>query len=203
MPAKRLATRDRIITAAGELFYDEGIDRSSMEQIASRAGVTKRTLYYHFRSKDDLVGFWLEQLDKSVRANYRLWLHSAPGRIEARLRHMFGRLAELTCNPRWKGCGFARAANELAGLPGHPGVIAAKTHRKRFEAWFVEELRADGIEPAERLARRMVLLLDGAITQALLHHDPAYVHEAGDTAADLVHAARRLSATDRVDGFAA
>ncbi len=191
MAAEQAATRDRILSAAGELFYNQGIVRSSMEEIAARAGVTKRTLYYHFRSKDDMVQLWLEKLDHTIRQNYRFWLHAVPGPMEVRLRHMFGSLAALASNPRWKGCGFARAANELAGLPGHPGVIAAREHRRRFEAWFAEELRGDGIEPADRLARRVILLLDGAITQALIHHDPDYVLEAGATVADLVRAARR------------
>lgn len=186
-------TPRRILAAAAHLFYSEGIAGASMDAIAAQAGLTKRSLYYHFRSKDDLVAAWLEGLDGEVRARYRAWLGSA-GPIEARLRHMFARLADHARDPRWKGCGFARAACELAGMPGHPGVRAAQAHRKRFEAWFAEELRQAGVEPAEALGRRLIVLLDGAIVQAMLHHDPAYVEQAGIAAADLVAGARRGAA---------
>jgi AcrR family transcriptional regulator len=161
-----------------------------MDEIARRSGVTKRTLYYHFRSKDDLVAAWLHALDAAVSKRYHEWLHAVSGPIEERLAHMFGALARHTRDPRWKGCGFARAANELAGLPGHPGVRAAQRHRRQFESWLAAELHADGIEDHERLARRMILLIDGAIVQALLHHDPSYVEEAGETAVQLVVASR-------------
>ena len=53
-------TRDCILEAAGKLFYAEGFRAISMDVIAEEAGVTNRTLYYHFRSKDDLIAAWLE-----------------------------------------------------------------------------------------------------------------------------------------------
>ena len=48
-------TRKRIIEAASKLFYGEGIRAVSVDAVAEKAGVTKRTLYYHFESKDELV----------------------------------------------------------------------------------------------------------------------------------------------------
>jgi AcrR family transcriptional regulator len=186
-------TRDLIMQAAAELFYGEGILRSSMDAIAERAGVTKRTLYHHFRSKDDLVAAWLAALDDPVRQRYRGWLHATGGPIDARVEHMFNKLAVHASNPRWKGCGFSRAASELAGLPGHPGLEVARRHRAAFEAWFVEELAAEGIASAAAVGRRLMLLLDGAVVQAMIHHDTAYIVEAGAAAADLVAQARRAS----------
>jgi AcrR family transcriptional regulator len=193
MQENRTATRNRIVAAAADLFYTEGIAHASMEALAGRAGVTKRTLYHHFRSKDDIVAAWLAVLDEAVRSRYERWFHAVPGRVETRLRHMFLSLAEHARDPRWKGCGFARAASELAGLPGHPGVRVAQAHRKGFEAWFARELAEDGVAEPERTARRLMLLLDGAIMQALLHHDPAYMEEAAETAVDLVRAQRVIA----------
>jgi AcrR family transcriptional regulator len=195
MSDKAERTRLAILDAAGELFYGEGIQRASMDAIAERAGLTKRTLYHHFRSKDDLVAAYLTALDQPVRERYALWLGAVRGPMEDRLRHMFAALAGHAGNPRWKGCGFARAANELAGLPGHPGVAVAKAHRKRFEAWFAQELEADGLAEPARLARRLMLLIDGAIVQALLHHDPAYMREAGEAAAELVQNHRPMNSS--------
>jgi len=58
-------TRETIIQAADDLFYGEGIRAASMDAIAERAGVTKRTLYYHFRSKDDLIAAYLRRTGRT------------------------------------------------------------------------------------------------------------------------------------------
>lgn len=184
-------THTAILHAARELFYEEGIRTASMDGIAARAGVTKKTVYNHFRSKDDLVAAWLTALDEEVRGRYAASLGPSGRPFEVRVHGLFARLADLARDPRWKGCAFARAANELAGLPGHPGVVAAKEHRRRFEAWFEEELRADGLAEPARLARRLIILFDGAVTQCLLHHDPAYADEAGQAVTEMVSAARQ------------
>ena len=191
MPTRPELNREAILRAAGDLFYEDGIRSASMDSIARRAGVTKRTVYHHFRSKDDLIAAWLAALDVEVRRRYAESLGPPHRPFEERVRGPFTRLAGLARNPRWKGCAFARAANELAGLPGHPGIVAAKAHRRRFEAWFEEELRADGLAEPASLARRLILLFDGAVTQSLLHHDPAYAQEAGEAAAEMVSAARK------------
>jgi AcrR family transcriptional regulator len=184
------SNRAAILSAARELFYNEGIRAASMDAIAERAGVTKKTVYHHFRSKDDLVAAWLTALDAEVRLRYAISLGPIGRPFEERIHGLFARLAGLASDPRWKGCAFARAANELAGLPGHPGVAAAKAHRRRFEAWFEAELRVDGLADPARLARRLIILFDGAVTQSLLHHDPDYAVEAGEAAAAMVAAAR-------------
>lgn len=192
-PRRRDATRDRIIEAAGGLLYGDGIQCTSMDAIAAQAGVTKRTLYYHFRSKDDLVADCLSRADRPVRERYAAWLGPADAPIERRIRRLFEALARRVDDPRWKGCGFLRAANELAGSPGHPAIAIARAHRSALESWLAATLSAERIADATRLARRLVLLLDGAIVQALLCRDPAYVAEAGDAAADLVMYHRRTA----------
>ncbi len=69
-------TREQIIQAAGALFYGEGIRSTSMDAIAAKAGVTKRTIYYHFPSKDDLIAAYLAA---TRQADVR-----APGRVAGR-----------------------------------------------------------------------------------------------------------------------
>jgi hypothetical protein len=99
---------------------------------------------------------------------------------------LFENLARAMNTPRWKGCGFIRAAAELAGAPGHPALKIGSTHKKRFEAWLEGRIAANGLsEPALR-ARQVVILLDGAAAQVLIHRDPAYAHAAGQAAAALV-----------------
>ena len=57
-------TQERIISAASRLFYSEGIRAVGVDAVAEKAGVTKKTLYYHFKSKDDLITAYLAARDQ-------------------------------------------------------------------------------------------------------------------------------------------
>ncbi len=181
-------TRGRIVGAAVDLFYGEGVRSVSVDAVAEKAGVTKRTLYYHFKSKDDLVAAYLQARDQPTLALYARWLDEADGPLAAKLEAMFRRLAQSTAHPKWRGCGFLRTAAELANAPGHPALQAGAAHKKRFEAWLTEVIAADGLDDSPALARQIVILLDGAVSVALVHRDPAYVEAAGRVAAALVTA---------------
>src|SRR5678816_3428725 len=71
MPRPSEPTRARIVQAASALFYNEGIRRVSVDEVAAKAGLTKRTLYYHFKSKDDLVAAYLAARDQPNLALFR------------------------------------------------------------------------------------------------------------------------------------
>ena len=145
------ATRANIIQAADDLFYGEGVRATSMDAIAERAGVTKRTLYYHFRSKDDLISAYLQARDEPTLARYEVWLGATKGTLAEQVVGMFHRLARVATAATWKGCGFQRAAAELAGSPGHPALKIASAHKKRFELCLSKgSLRRDW--PAPRFA---------------------------------------------------
>lgn len=179
-------TRQQIIQAADVLFYGEGIRSASMDAIAAKAGVTKRTLYYHFPSKDDLIASYLAARDDPTFARQAAWLDETKGDLPEQVLGLFENLARAMNTPRWKGCGFIRAAAELAGTPGHPALKIGSAHKKRVEAWLEGRIAANGLnEPALR-ARQVMILLDGAAAQVLIHRDPAYALAAGRAAAALV-----------------
>jgi AcrR family transcriptional regulator len=179
-------TREQIIQAADTLFYGEGIRSASMDAIAARAGVTKRTIYYHFPSKDDLIAAYLTARDEPTFARQAAWLDETKGDLPQQVLGLFENLAGAMNTPRWKGCGFIRAAAELAGKPGHPARKIASAHKKRFEAWLEGRITARGLSDPALRARQVVLLLDGAAAQVLIHRDPAYALAAGRAAAALV-----------------
>ena len=77
MPRNPAATRARIYAAAYALFYRKGFQRTSLDDIAAKAGVTKRTLYYHVRSKDDLAGAMLAHQHGFVLAEMARWMGAA------------------------------------------------------------------------------------------------------------------------------
>ncbi|RAI41240.1 TetR/AcrR family transcriptional regulator [Rhodoplanes roseus] len=190
MPRTAEPTRDRIVAAAAKLFYGSGIRAVSLDEVAAKAGVTKRTLYYHFRSKDDLVAAYLSVRDQPNLALFRRWFEETGGGVPEKVRGLFRHLARSARHPKWKGCGFLRTSVEYAELPGHPAIRAGIVHKKRVEAWLAEVLTADGIASAPELARQIMLLLDGCFAVVLLHRDPTYMETAGDAAFELVTAAR-------------
>jgi AcrR family transcriptional regulator len=186
MPQNSDQTRDRIVAAAARLFYDEGIRAASVDAIAEKAGVTKKTLYYHFRSKDELIAAYLESRDQPTLSLYARWFEQTPGSAADKVRGLFAELARATDTMKWKGCGFLRTTAELASTPGHPALKAGAAHKKRFEAWLAETLAREGVGNAKNVARSIVVLLDGAASVMLVHRDPAYVEAAGAVAATLI-----------------
>jgi AcrR family transcriptional regulator len=188
-------TRDRIINAAATLFYGEGIRAVSVDAVAEKAGVTKRTLYYHFDSKDELITAYLEGRDQPNLALFQRWYAEAEaqgeGGVEARVKAIFDRLAKSARHPKWKGCGFLRTSAELVNMPGHPAIKASMAHKRRVEDWLTAVFEAEGIVEPRRLGRQIVLLLDGGFAVVLMNRDPSYLQTAGEAAAVLVTAAAR------------
>ena len=182
-------TRERIISAANALFYNEGIRGVSVDAVAEKAGVTKRTLYYHFRSKDDLVAAYLAGRDQPNLALFRKWFSEAEGGLPAKVEAIFRNLARSARHPKWKGCGFLRTSAELANMPGHPAVKIGAAHKKKFEEWLRATFAAEGIADPLQLARQILLLLDGSFAVVLLHRDPGYMETAGEAASSLTAAA--------------
>jgi len=187
-------TRERILHAAGKLFHRDGIRAISVDAIAEKAGVTKRTLYYHFRSKDDLIAAHLQARDEPNLTLFQQWFSEAEGDIADKVAGIFRHLAQSARDAKWKGCGFLRMSVELINLPGHPALVAARAHKKRVEDWlgtlFVEAGAGDDAIP---LARQIMLLLDGSFAVVLLHRDPSYMETAADAAVDLIRQSRGKS----------
>ena len=181
MPEK-ISAKDRILDAANRLFYGEGIRAVSVDAIAEKAGITKRTLYYHFKSKDELIEAYLVSRDQPNLALYRKWFEEADGELPDKVEAIFTELARSARHPKWKGCGFLRTAAELANMPGHPAMKVGASHKKKFEAWLGEEFKNREVKNSGDLARHIVLLMDGAFSTVLVHRDPEYLTSAGQAA---------------------
>jgi AcrR family transcriptional regulator len=189
MAKSETSTRDHIVAAANKLFYSDGIKGVSMDAVAAKAGLTKRTLYYHFKSKDDLVAAYLGGRDQPNLALFKRWFDEAEGALPAKVEAIFKNLAGAARHPKWKGCGFLRTSAELANLPGHPAIKIGAAHKKKFEHWLHGNFEAAGIAQAAQLARQILLLLDGSFAVVLLHRDPSYMETAGEAAFALTKAA--------------
>ncbi len=189
MPRPSEPTRERIVQAASALFYNEGIRRVSVDEVAAKAGLTKRTLYYHFKSKDDLVAAYLVARDQPNLALFRTWFAEAEGGLSAKVEAIFRNLARSARHPKWKGCGFLRTSAELANMPGHPAIRIGAAHKKKFEDWLRATFAVQEIADPLKLARQILLLLDGSFAVVLLHRDASYMETAGEAARTLIETA--------------
>jgi AcrR family transcriptional regulator len=186
VPREGEQTRRRIIDAAYEVFYKAGFARASVDAVAEAAGVTKRTLYYHFDSKDALIAAVLDAQHELVLARIQRWAKRAsdPARIVAILFEEFAAWAK---RPGWQGSGFTRATMELADLPGHPARAAARRHKAAIEGWLAEQLAQTGkIRGSRDLARQVMLLIEGCHSLVLIHGDTSYTDSAALAARLLV-----------------
>jgi|SRR5579863_1632731 len=183
---RRAHTRQSIIDAAYELFYRKGYGRVSVDAIADLAKVTKRTLYYHFRSKDELLAAMLESQHELARARIRKYERRYSGRPDDIVALFFSELAKWSKRPGWTGVGFTRLAMELADLPGHPARSAARRHKVEAEHWYAELFAKARVPMAPERAREMALLLEGAAALILIHGDRSYAETAARAAMRLL-----------------
>jgi len=174
-------TRKQIIAAADELFYKGNLRSVSVDEIAAKAGITKKTLYYHFQSKDELIAAYLDARDRPTLTRFQEWA-GANGTIAERMVRFFGYLGRATKSSNWRGCGFIRAAAELADMPGHPAMEVARAHKARVEAWLAEGLAAERYRDPASLAKSLMLLVDGTATRIMVHRDTSYAEAAGQMA---------------------
>ena len=194
MPRQGGETRRRIIDAAYEIFYKGGFARASVDAVADAAGVTKRTLYYHFESKQALVAAVLAVQQELALARIQRWAEGVSGDPEAVVDRLFTELASWAKQPRWRGSGFTRAAMEFAHLPGHPARLAAHRHKGAVEGWLAAQFADGRIGAAPTLARQVILLMEGCLSLILIHGDTSYANAAREAARALVERHRKSAA---------
>lgn len=179
-------TKKQILTAAYGLLYREGFARVSVDAIAEASGVTKRTLYYHFESKDALVAAVLAfQHDYALR-QIQGWADETATTPLEFVDTLFERMTLWASEPKWLGSGFTRITMELADLPGHPARRAASRHKAEVENWMAGRFLALGVRDAEETARQITLLVEGCLSLILIHGDTRYAHSAARAARMLV-----------------
>ncbi len=168
-PAKRrpsgAATRARILTAANELFYAQGIRATSADRIIEQVGVTKVTFYRHFRTKGDLVVAYLEE----QAAAERRWLAGArrEGDPAGSLRALATDIGAASCSPGFRGCAFINAAAEFSD-PEDPVRAAVDAHRAWMLGEFADIAAQAGVRNVDAVARQLMILRDGAMVNGYL-----------------------------------
>lgn len=180
LTAMTATARDKLITAALELFNEHGYHATGINAILDRAGVAKMSLYNNFTSKEDLIAQALRQRDDAwmqwfADALERHSTKSASARRQRTTRPktdaattllaVFDVLEEWFNQRDFNGCGFIRASGEFPN-PGDPVHKIALEHKQRIEQALAALARQAGAKDPDAIARTLFVLASGAITAA-------------------------------------
>jgi AcrR family transcriptional regulator len=155
------SARDRLLAAASELFYRQGIRSVGVDDIVAKADVAKMSLYRSFPSKDVLAAAYLQAVD---RRYWRWWDETVarhPGDPPAQLRALFRSLVRRTTRADWRGCPFTNAATEFPE-PDHPARLVAEANKRELRRRLLGVVRAAGARRPALLADELLLLVEGA-----------------------------------------
>jgi AcrR family transcriptional regulator len=185
----KVGARERLLDAADELFYAEGVQTVGIDRVIEHAGVAKASLYNTFGSKDELVRAYLEarHARTATRISRHVERYTDP---TDRLLAVFEAQDEMVHEPTYRGCAFAAASTEAR--PDGAVVHAAETYR-RWVRELLTDLAAqvDGVADPVTLGRRLHFLYDGVGVSARMDHDREAAQAARAAALVLVEAATR------------
>jgi AcrR family transcriptional regulator len=190
MPTKtvdRASARERLLAAAGELFYEEGVHTVGIDRVIERAGVAKATLYNAFGSKDELIRAYLEARHAATRERMMRELAARCQTPRQRLLGVFEVQGLSFAQPGFRGCAFISASAEAR--PGSTVEEVADEYRSWVRSLFLDLAQEAGATDPERLARQLVLLYDGAGISAWMDRDPTAAGAARTVAEALLDAA--------------
>ena len=176
----RAAMQERIVETADRLFYGQGIRAVGVDTIAAETGISKRTLYTHVPSKDDLIVAYLARRLRPVPESDRPPLEQILG--------AFDRLERTVATGVFRGCPFVNAVAELKE-PAHAANKIALAFKEQRRVWFQDLLGQLGCKDAEPLSMQLQLLIDGAIAAAIVRGDPRVAAAAREAAMVLLKAA--------------
>lgn len=158
-------TRNRIIDAARRCFYRQGITATGVDMLAEEAGVSKRTLYNHFGSKDGLITAYLQRRETRWRRRLATRLeHASDDPIERVLAYVHG-YADPPDDQEFRGCAMVNAAAELVD-ERHPALGVIRGSLDNIERGIETILDDAGVADAAVVAAQVLLLLEGALNVA-------------------------------------
>jgi AcrR family transcriptional regulator len=171
---------ERILAAADKLFYRRGIRAIGVDTVAAEAGVSKRTLYNHYPSKDALITAYLTSRFSLLPPSDK------PAREQ--LLAVYDRVERMLADGSFRGCPYVNAVTEL-GDPRHPAAAIAAQFKEQRRLWYRGLLERLGARDADGLATQLQILFEGALSLALVRGDPAVARSARKAAEVLINAA--------------
>lgn len=162
-------TRDIILDVTEKLIYRHGIAATGMDLLVKTAGVSRKSIYRYFANKDELVIAALQRRDE----RWLQWLRSEVEQYAgsgARLLGVFSALKTWFGSADFRGCAFINTSGET-GNPQDPVRLLARAHKQKLFEYLLELCNAHGTPTPEQQAAQLLILVDGAITIALIMGD--------------------------------
>lgn len=178
----------RALEAAGRLFYERGIHAVGVDLIAAEAGVTKKTLYDRFGSKEQIVVEYLADRDERWRAFLAPYLDAVRPSPAAGVLAVFDASRAWSAQHSGKGCSMVNAHAEISD-PSHPAYAIITAQKEWMLALFTDLVQAAAPGRADRLGRALMLLHEGALVAHGLGIFPDPIGQARDEARTLLAAA--------------
>jgi AcrR family transcriptional regulator len=161
-----MTKRDAILKAADQLFSRNGYGLTGVDALAANAGVTKRTLYKQFGSKEGLFVAWLRARDLGTRAALLGAVTAVSDEPKGQLLALFSILATLADKPDFHGCPFSRALIEFGALEvENAGKLIASEHKAALAHWFRDRLECAGVADVAAVSEEIAMLYEGTITR--------------------------------------
>lgn len=169
---KKTTVKDRIIETASELFYNNGYNQTGINQIIAEAGVSKSSMYQHFRSKEDIAVAYLIRRDKLWFGNLFRFI-SDQNTPKDKLIASFDYLDTWLSSVEFRGCGFQ---NIFIDLPKDQQKIKDQVllHKNELRDWIHDLLQTDGsytAVAAKVLGDEILVLIEGAIILSQIQHN--------------------------------
>ncbi|MDX7998479.1 TetR/AcrR family transcriptional regulator [Xenorhabdus sp. Reich] len=177
--------RNKLLEVTESLIYQYGIHSTGMEQIVKETGISRKTIYRYFTNKDDLCAQALLSRDE----RWIRWFSesSLKGESpEACILEMFNALRSWFMSEEFRGCAFINTAGEISD-PAHPIRIIAKEHKQKIFLFITQLTEKLGVSEPLELARQLLVLIDGAITVAMVMNMPSAADDAKKTAGLLIN----------------
>jgi AcrR family transcriptional regulator len=176
------AIRERILAGVDRLFYARGIKSVGVDAIATELGISKKTLYRYFPSKDDLVIGYLRGRGRPLPEA------STKPPVEQILADMEWIARSLTGASDFRGCALINALAELGSEDSEARRLAV-AYKESRRLWHRDLLSQLDVDDPDTLATQLSLLINGAYAEVLIHQDPAMIRPAIAAARTLLKAA--------------
>ncbi|MEO8306412.1 MAG: TetR/AcrR family transcriptional regulator [Pseudomonadota bacterium] len=182
---EKISARERLLAAAQELFYEEGINTVGIDRVIERAGVAKASLYNAFGSKDELIRAYLTARHEArvSRMTARLAKHDSP---RDKILSVFDDMRENAANAGYRGCAFVRANAELRSEDSVKSVCDVS--REWLRSLLGQLTAATGARDPASLTRQLVLLYDGAAVSSQMDGNTGAAQSAREAAISLMDA---------------
>ncbi|WP_117166807.1 TetR family transcriptional regulator [Pseudomonas cichorii] len=184
METKMTDTREKIITTAEQLIYQNGIHATGMDLLVKTSGVARKSIYRYFATKDEVAAAALNARD----VRWMQWFRTECDKADTpqdRILNIFAVLKGWFESDGFRGCAFINTAGEV-GDPDDPIRHIARLHKQKLLDYTLELTEQLNVEQPSVLARQLLILIEGAITMARVMGDYSAVDDAREVARLLI-----------------